>query len=127
MAADELAVLVVVAAIVWSGTRLFARSVHELMDVQAPPELLEQVRRAAGHVSGVATVEKLYLRKSGLEYFADIHVEVDARLSVQEGHEIGHRVKDCLLHEFPLLADVLVHLEPFPHSMGRGGNPPSSP
>jgi cation diffusion facilitator family transporter len=115
IAADEIAALVVVAVIVWSGIRLFSRSVHELMDVQADPRLLMQVRHAAEGVSDVAAVEKLYLRKSGLEYFADIHVEVDSRLTVADGHCIGHRVKDSLLEEFPMITDVLVHLEPFPH------------
>jgi len=58
-------------------------------------------------------VETLWVRKSGLEYFADIHVEVDPHLTVAEGHAIGHLVKDCLLERFTVLRDVLVHLEPF--------------
>ena len=35
IAADEIAALVVVAAILWSGFELFRKSAHELMDVQA--------------------------------------------------------------------------------------------
>jgi divalent metal cation (Fe/Co/Zn/Cd) transporter len=58
----------------------------------------------------------LWVRKSGLEYFADIHIEVDARLTVDEGHRIGHQVKDRLIKQFPMLRDVLVHLEPYPHT-----------
>ena len=30
-----------------------------------------------------------------------------------EGHTISHQVKDRLLERFPILRDVLVHLEPF--------------
>jgi divalent metal cation (Fe/Co/Zn/Cd) transporter len=63
-------------------------------------------------VPGVLGVEKLLLRKSGLEYFADIHIEVDPFLTVANGHEIGHRVKDRLIEQFPTLRGVLVHLEP---------------
>jgi cation diffusion facilitator family transporter len=110
--ADEAAALVVAAVIVWSGIRLFRQSASELMDVQADEALIEQVRQVASAVAGVERVEKLRVRKSGLEHFADIHLEVDPQMTVAKGHEIGHRVKDCLLREFSTLRDVLVHLEP---------------
>ncbi|MEQ9069146.1 MAG: cation diffusion facilitator family transporter [Gimesia chilikensis] len=113
--ADEVASLIVVAAIVWSGVQLFRSSASELMDLQADPEFVEQIQAAALSVEQVENIETLWVRKSGLEYFADIHIEVDQNLTVAEGHRIGHEVKDRLLNEFPRLRDVLVHLEPFPH------------
>jgi cation diffusion facilitator family transporter len=114
--ADEAASLVVVTAIVWQGVHLFRTSASELMDLQADDELVRHIRSVAMDVPGVRNVETLWVRKSGLEHFADIHIEVDETLSVAQGHAIGHRVKDRLLHEFQSLRDVLVHLEPFPHS-----------
>ena len=42
----------------------------------------------------------------------DIHVEVDAGITVREGHEIGHAVKARLISELPTIKDVLVHIEP---------------
>ena len=113
--ADEVAALVVVAIIIWSGSRLFRQSASELMDVQADDTLLREITRAAESVPEVRAVETLWVRKSGLEYFADIHIEVDPTLTVAEGHRIGHRVKDRLLEQFPALRDILVHLEPHPH------------
>lgn len=113
--ADEVASLVVVAAIVWSGTQLFRSSASELMDVQAESGFVNRIRAAAMSVEGVQNVETLWVRKSGLEFFADIHIEVDQNLTVAEGHLIGHQVKDRLLLKFSNLRDVLVHLEPFPH------------
>ena len=113
--ADEVAALVVVAAIVWSGARLFRKSASELMDVQASDAYVQQIRDLAAAEPGVQGVEKLWVRKSGLEYFADIHIEVDPNMTVAEGHRIGHAVKDQLVARFPALRDVLVHLEPYPH------------
>jgi len=110
--ADEAAALVVVAAILWSAIRLFRRSANELMDAQAGDELVRAVEDAARSVPEVGRVETLWLRKSGLEYFADIHIEVDPQLTVAEGHAIGHRVKDRILERFEQVRDVLVHLEP---------------
>lgn len=112
--ADEVAALVVVAVIVWSSLALLRSSAIELMDVQADDETLAAVRAAAASVPQVLDVETLWLRKSGLEYLVDIHVQVDPQLTIAEGHRIGHHVKDHLLGRFPALRDVLVHLEPFP-------------
>lgn len=113
--ADEVAALVVVIIIILSAAGVFRRSASELMDVQADAELVCQVRASAESIPDVKAVETLWVRKSGLEYFADIHIEVDQNLTVAEGHLIGHRVKDHLLEVFPALRDVLVHLEPYPH------------
>ncbi len=115
VAADEIAALFVVAAIVVSGTHLLRKSASELMDVQADDDFVREIKQAAEAVPDVKAVEKLWVRKSGLEYFADIHIEVDQNLTVADGHRIGHRVKDRLLQHFPALRDVLVHLEPYPH------------
>lgn len=119
--ADEAAALVVVAAILWSASRVFRDSASELMDVQAAEDLVRRIGAEARAVSQVRGVETLWVRKSGLEYFADIHIEVDPLLTVAEGHRIGHLVKDRLLAEFPSLRDVLVHLEPHPHARDRPG------
>ncbi|MEI6034800.1 MAG: cation transporter dimerization domain-containing protein [Verrucomicrobiae bacterium] len=52
------------------------------------------------------------MRKSGLSLLADIHVRVSGEVTVTEGHEIAHRVKDSLLGGDLLLIDVTVHIEP---------------
>lgn len=115
ISADEWAALFVVGAIVWTGIRLFRSSASELMDLQADESFVREVRLAAQAVPDVSGVEKLWVRKSGLEYFVDIHIEVDERFSVAKGHRIGHEVKDRLLEQFANVRDVLVHLEPYPH------------
>jgi divalent metal cation (Fe/Co/Zn/Cd) transporter len=39
-------------------------------------------------------------------------IKVDPTISVFEGHEISHRVKDRLLAENQRIQDVLIHIEP---------------
>lgn len=111
--ADKAAALIVVVAIVWAGVRLFRQSARELLDVQADHEMVNSIRNSASTNPGVKAVEKLLVRKSGLEYFVDMHLQVAPTLSVQEGHQIGHFVKERLMAEFPSIRDVLVHLEPY--------------
>jgi cation diffusion facilitator family transporter len=109
---DPLAALVVCVVLVATGVRMFVMTARELMDQQAGAKVVEAVRAAAESVRGVADIEKLRVRKSGLEYFIEIHVQVDGAISVNEGHEIGHQVKDRLLTEMPRVRDVHVHIEP---------------
>jgi cation diffusion facilitator family transporter len=115
-AADHVAALVVAVVIFWTGVSLCWGSVQELMDRQADPEMLAAVRREALAVAGVRGVEKLLVRKAGLEHLVDIHVEVEPEISVREGHAIGHAVKDRLLQHLVTIKDVLVHIEPAANS-----------
>jgi cation diffusion facilitator family transporter len=117
-AADHFSALAVALLVFWVGGRLFWGSSQELMDRQADPEMLETVRRQALDVTGVKGVEKLLIRKSGLEHLVDIHVEVDPEITVREGHAIGHAVKDHLLEKVLTIKDVLVHIEPAPRRSG---------
>lgn len=110
---DPIAALGVCMLLVVVGIGLFVRTATELMDQQANVELIDEIRRVASDRPHVAAVEKLRVRKSGLEYFAEIHVQVDGRLTVSEGHRIGHEVKDALLAAYPRIRDVHVHIEPF--------------
>lgn len=111
-AADRVTALAVSAIIVWTGSHLFWNSMQELMDRQAEPEILDLIRREALTVPGVRDVEKLFVRKSGLEHLADIHVCVDPDISVKDGHAISHAVKSHLLERVVTLKNVLVHIEP---------------
>jgi len=52
------------------------------------------------------------VRKSGLSHFVDIHVVVNPHLTVRQGHDIAHAVKDALLHSPLRITDVSVHIEP---------------
>ena len=112
--ADHVAALAVAVVMLWAGGRLFWGSLQELMDRQAEPDMLDAVRREAGAVERVRGVEKLLVRKSGMEYLVDIHVEVDPEMTVRDGHAVAHAVKDRLLGKFVTVKDVLVHIEPAP-------------
>lgn len=113
--ADDWAALAASAVIAWNGYRLLLPALHEVMDAAPAPALERQVRTVASGVPGVRALDKCFVRKMGLAYYIDLHVIVDGTISVAEGHEIAHRVKDSLRGANPMIADVLVHIEPHPH------------
>ena len=115
--ADDWAALAACGVIFFNGTRLFWRSLQDVLDVQARPAVERQVRSVARGVAKVSGVEICRVRRAGLTYLVDIHIEVDAGLTVRQGHDIAHEVKAALLHSSLPITDVLVHIEP---ALARG-------
>jgi cation diffusion facilitator family transporter len=110
-AADDWAALVAAGVIIYNGQRLIRIPLGELMDV-VPTALIGEVRAVAVQVPGVAAVEKIQARKSGLSYWVDMHVEVERTMTVERAHGISHDVKDAVRARLPQVADVLIHIEP---------------
>lgn len=110
--ADDWAALFACAVIATNGIRLLKPALHEIMDTAPSGDIVDTVRKAAVSVPGVVEVEKCFVRKMGLSFYADLHVGVNGDISVREGHDIAHRVKRAIQEAEPRIADVLVHIEP---------------
>ena len=111
-AADGWAALVASAVIAFNGVKIFRRALNEVMDIAVPSEMADEVRAIAARVPGVAGLDKCRVRKSGLSYLVDIQIRVAGDMSVREGHNIAHAVKDTLLASRLRVSDVSVHVEP---------------
>jgi cation diffusion facilitator family transporter len=112
--ADAWAALFACVLIAANGWRLFYPALHEVLDTAPRGEIIERVRVAAEAVPGVLEIDKCFVRKMGLEYYVDLHVGVDERISVRAGHELAHEVQDAIKQTNLRIADVLVHIEPAP-------------
>jgi cation diffusion facilitator family transporter len=110
--ADDVAAIVAAGIIAWNGWRLMRPALDELMDAAPSAEVVERIRQIAATTAGVDRVEKCIVRKTGYQYFVDMHVEVDPEMTVFQSHEIAHDVKDQVRHEMPVVRDVLIHIEP---------------
>jgi cation diffusion facilitator family transporter len=117
--ADEWAALFACALIGANGYRLLRPAVFEIMDTAPGGKTVRSIRRVAGSVAGVIRVEQCRVRKMGLQFYVDLHIEVDGRMSVHEGHEISHEVKRAIQQNDSRMADVLVHIEPAHYTRDR--------
>lgn len=111
-AADEIAAIFAAGIIAWNGWRMLRPALNELMDAAPDPEVVERIRQLGETVAGVARVEKCVARKTGYNYYVDMHLEVDPTMTVLRSHEIAHDVKDKIRGRFPEVRDVLIHIEP---------------
>lgn len=76
------------------------------------PEVVDEIRHAAGHAGGVASVTQVRVRWIGHRLHAEVDVTVPGQLSVEEGHAAAVEVRHQLLHHLPYLADATVHVDP---------------
>ncbi|MDM1072994.1 cation transporter [Empedobacter brevis] len=111
-AADDVAALFASAFILYNAYKILRPALGEIMDEQLYEEEIEEIRKIASHVPGVMATEKCNVRKSGMNYYVDLHAIVDGSISVVEGHKISHDLKDAVQAEMPQVKDVLVHIEP---------------
>jgi cation diffusion facilitator family transporter len=110
--ADAYAALFACAVIATTGARLLGPALAEILDTAPRGEITDSIQQAARSVPGVVALDKCYVRKMGVHYYVDLHVQVNGAISVRDGHELAHRVKDAIRATYSRIADVLVHIEP---------------
>lgn len=110
--ADDWAALVASAFILYNCYLIFRPALGEIMDEHLYEDMIHNIKNTAQKVTGITGTEKCYIRKTGMKFHVDLHAMVNANITVKEGHEIAHRLKDRLMDDFPELADVLIHIEP---------------
>lgn len=112
--ADDWAALFASGIIAYNGLSILRPALNDLMDRMPGEDVVLPMRRAAESVPGVMAVEKLAVRKSGLNLHATIHVQADSQMSLDAAHQLGGRVKAAMRQQMPRLTEVLVHMEPYP-------------
>lgn len=110
--ADDWAALLASGFIVYNAFLIFRPALSEIMDEHIYDDFVADVRRISATVEGVVDTEKCFVRKMGLTYHVDLHLTVDGNISVREGHDIAHRLKNELQRQIPEISDVLIHVEP---------------
>lgn len=110
--ADDYAALIAAVIIFINAYLVFRPALNEIMDTAPSQDIVQEVKILASQVPGVQGLEKCFVRKMGFELFVDLHVLVDGELSVREGHDIAHNVKEAILEANPRIYDVLIHIEP---------------
>ncbi len=110
--ADSWAALLGCLVILYNAYRMFIPILGEILDQNTYPELEREIEQNALKIEGVSEIEKMYIRKSGLHYFVDMHLQVKADITVLKGHEIAHRVKDVVMEDNLEIKDILIHIEP---------------
>ena len=110
--ADDWAALFASGFILYNSYLIFRPALGEIMDEHLYDDLVLEIRKVSMQVDGILDTEKCHIRKAGMKYHVDLHANVDAFITVKEGHELAHNLKDTLQAKIPELGNILIHIEP---------------
>jgi cation diffusion facilitator family transporter len=110
---DPVAALVVAVFIAYACWEIFNSTTGILADRFVIPE--EAILEVVKSVPEVIGSHHVRTRGSNDFVFLDLHIWMDAGLSLDKAHSISHVVKDKLMARFPQIKDAIIHIEPPPN------------
>lgn len=108
--ADPLIALFICALIIHTGVEIIRESSTALLDRAAIDE--DVIIDLARSVEGVCSCHAVRTRGMAEEVYVDLHIGVDASLSMELAHKVGVDVERAIKGRIPEVRDVVVHLEP---------------
>lgn len=90
---------------------IFSKSpqAEQRIDHDSTDRIMQVVQR----INGVIAIETCYAREQGHYVVATLTINVNPKITVQEGQDIATRVRWLLMHRFTHLSEVIVHVKPF--------------
>ena len=93
------------------GWSFFIDAIHDLSDRAASEEEVEKILVEIKAIPGVLGVHDVKSRMTGDLILLDVHLEIDGRKTVKEGHDIAVAVRKQVLQKFPVL-NLMTHVDP---------------
>lgn len=109
---DPIAAIIVGFIIAKMGWDFGWDALHDLMDRAANDEEILAIRTTLEATPGVMGVHDIRTRKMGDMIIVDAHLEIDARLSVAEGHDIAVDARSRVMQRHRVL-NLMTHVDPW--------------
>lgn len=108
---DPVLAMVIALVILWSALKLAKESANQLLDIELPNEMREQIQEIIRSHRGVEGFNDLRTYRSGPNVFIQFDLELDDRMPLVKAHKIAEEVTERIKEQIPS-ADVIVHQEP---------------
>lgn len=95
------------------GFKAALKNIHQLVDRIPSEEYFSLVEKAALAVKEVKATEKIRLQVYGPHAHVNIDIEVHPKMNVLKSHEIAKEVRLAIQKAWPMVQDVIVHVEPY--------------
>jgi cation diffusion facilitator family transporter len=113
--ADPVVGLAITAVIGLTLVRAARAVIHRILD-GTDEDTIALIEEVATAVPGVEHVTDARARWTGHRLRAEISIDVDPGISVEQGHDIAELVRAALLTEVARLDDASVHVDPHEHA-----------
>lgn len=87
-------------------------AMHDLMDRAVDEEEVQAIRLTLQETPGVSGVHDVRTRKMGDMVVVDAHIEVDAQLTVEQGHDIAVLARERVMQRHRVL-NLMTHVDPW--------------
>jgi ferrous-iron efflux pump FieF len=108
---DPLFAIAIAVYILYSAWEIVKQSFDHLMDRELPDEEREQIKAIALSHEEVRGMHDLRSRRSGIDTFIQLHLELDDDLTLLEAHEISDEVELLLQQAYPS-GEIIIHIDP---------------
>ncbi len=109
---DPIAALIVGFMVAKMGWEFGWSAMHDLMDRAVDEEEVQAIRQTLLATPGVAGVHDVRTRKMGDMIVVDAHIEVDAAITVEAGHDIAVAARQNVLQRHRVL-NLMTHVDPW--------------
>lgn len=110
--ADPVFAIGIALFILLNASRIARKSIEVLMDRELPEDKREAIKQTVLRHPKVLSVHELRTRSSGLQTFIQLHMVLDADLTLKEAHSISDEVEMALIADYPG-ADIIIHQDPY--------------
>lgn len=108
---DSVGALVVGLMVGKTGWDFSWDALHDLMDRAVSMDEHQKIEEIIQSTQGIKGFHDLRTRKMGDMILVDVHIEVAANSTVQEGHDIALAARNQIMNELPVL-NVMTHIDP---------------
>jgi len=108
---DALFALGIAIYILHSSWSIVRQALDDLMDRELPNSERENIKRLAFAHSKVRGLHDLRSRRSGIDTFIQLHLELDDNLTLLQAHTISDEVEASLQAAYPG-AEIIIHFDP---------------
>ena len=109
---DPIAALIVGFMVGKMGWEFGWDAMHDLMDRAVDEQEVQAIRQTLLDTPGVAGVHDVRTRKMGDMVVVDAHLEVDAQITVEEGHDIAVDARQRVMQRHRVL-NLMTHVDPW--------------
>ena len=110
-AADPIFAMLIAGYLVRGACTIAQKSLDVLMDREFPDEERARITEIAMSHADVTGMHDLRTRRSGLQQFIQLHLEMDGSMRLIDAHEIADEVEAWICEAYPG-AEVIIHQDP---------------
>ena len=112
--ADLVASMIVGAMIAYMGVKMAWNSLMDLADRSVDKVTLDSITNAIRDTPGLVDFHDLKTRKTGDFVLVELHLDLPARMTIAEGHDIADEIERRIKDAVPLVSYVMTHFDPIP-------------